>query len=53
MSIWQNNRYIHSRLKADFSDHYDGDENITKYGETLWASVTNLGVSFRINNSSH
>jgi len=36
---------------ANFTNQYDGDENITKYGETLWTSVTNLGISFRISNS--
>ena len=44
---------LNSMHPANFSGYYDGDENITKYGETLWSSVTNLGVSFRINNSSY
>ena len=30
---------------ANYTNYYDGDENITNYGETLWASVFNVGIS--------
>ena len=35
---------------ANFTNYYEGDENITKYGETLWTSVFNVGISFRLFN---
>ena len=36
---------------GNFTGYYDGDENITEWGEILWTSVYNVGISLRIFNS--
>ena len=37
---------------GNYTSVYDGNENITRYGEILWTSVYNLGLSLPITNNS-
>ena len=46
---WRPSRnHLHN---ANYSDFYDGNENITRYGETLWIDIFNYGVSLCISNT--